>query len=153
MPVFYSQFKVQAPIRKVFSFHRNAHNLSKVQPPYPRVLSLRCPEILHVGDRVEIELGPVPRQFWTAQVEELSLPHGQPERALMIDSALRGPFPFFRHRHVFVAEGNDTWIKDTIDFDPPLGKWGWFLLPGIYLVLYLMFRYRRTQTQLILEKE
>jgi ligand-binding SRPBCC domain-containing protein len=70
----------------------------------------------------------------------------------MVDAAIQGPFPCFRHRHSFEVEGNSTWIKDTIDFDPPWGKAGWFLLPGILAVLGLMFFYRGLQTRRLLEK-
>jgi ligand-binding SRPBCC domain-containing protein len=143
MPVFHSQFKVQATIDQVFAFHRDARNLGKVQPPYPRLLSLRCPDILNIDDTVEIELGPFPRQSWKALVEELRPPRGNPLQALMIDSALKSPFHFFRHRHFFQADGTST-------FDPPWGKFGWLLLPAIYLILNLIFIYRRIQTRRLL---
>jgi len=151
MPVFHSRFSVRAPIEAVYQFHRDARNLPQVQPPYPKVLSLRCPDLLNAGDVVELELGPFPRQTWKALVEELHPPHGNPPRALMIDSAIEGPFPYFRHRHVYIAEGGSTRIEDTIDFDPPFGKAGWLLLPGIHLVLEAMFLYRRIQTRRLLE--
>jgi len=147
MPTFHSHFTVQAPLDKVLAFHRDARNLPKVQPPFPKVLSLICPPELSVGSLVEVELGPFPRQSWKVRVDELHEPHGEPRRALMIDTMISGPFPFWRHRHEFTAHVDATLIEDTIDFEPPGGRFGWLLLPGVTIVLTLMFCYRRKQTR------
>jgi ligand-binding SRPBCC domain-containing protein len=152
MPVFHRQCSVKAHLKAVYDFHVHPQNLPQVQPPYPRIISFHAPDSLKMGDYLELELGPFPRQSWKVLVEELIPPQADSSRALLIDRALRGPFPFFQHRHRFVSEGNSTWIQDTIDFDPPYGKIGWLLLPFIHLTLHLMFQYRYTQTRRLLEK-
>lgn len=152
MPVFRNAFFVKADLEATVAFHRNAKNLAKVQPPFPQVLSISCPPILNQGDTLEVFLGPFPRQYWKMQIEQVQLPNAARRRALMIDTMLMGPFDFWRHRHGFEERMDHTLITDTIDFEPLGGKLGYFLLPGIYLVLKLMFIYREKKTKTLLEK-
>lgn len=152
MPVFHNAFLVKADLETVVGFHRNAQNLAKVQPPFPRVISISCPPMLNQGDILEVFLGPFPKQYWKMKVEQVQLPDATRRRALMIDSMLAGPFDFWRHRHGFEERANYTLITDTIDFEPPCGKLGYILLPGVFLVLKSMFIYREKQTKKLLER-
>lgn len=41
-----------------------------------------------------------------------------------VDEQVRGPFARYRHEHLFTAVGDDTEMRDVVEFDAPLGPLG-----------------------------
>jgi len=151
MPVFEMSVLIRADLEKVFKFHTDTANLGKVQPPWAAMKRFERTGEPGAGTVLSIETaGPVP-QHWKVVIEEW-MPPGQTGRpAHIVDRALEGPFPEWRHEHRFDPEGDATRMTDRITFQPPFRPLGWLLLPGIYVIFFLMFRARHQKTRTLLE--
>lgn len=150
MPVFQLSTHVPGPLAEVYAFHTDTRNLARLQPPGFSLARLELPPVIGPGAVISLAvrfLGIT--QHWKVCLDELTPPHGRPARARVVDRALESPFGFWSHRHVFVEEEGGVEMTDVVDFDPPGGAAGWLLLPGCYLVLYLMFRFRHAATRRI----
>lgn len=148
MPVFHCSTVLGTTLGEAYAFHTDPQNLSAIQPPGFRLASCSPPVPSGPGAVVDLTvtfLG-LP-QRWKVCLEEWTPPHGQPPRARLVDRALEGPFAYWRHRHVFEEVPEGVRMTDVVDFDPPLGRVGWLLLPGCYLVLGLIFAFRHSATR------
>lgn len=136
------------PVEEAFAFHLNPENLRRISPPWTPVYHLKVPPRLDPGARVEVGvriLGIWP-QDWVVQIAEV-LPS---ER--LVDIALSGPFPAWRHTHSFHPEAGGTWMTDLVEYDPPLGRWGRWAAPwAIQPMLTLLFWYRHARTKALLQ--
>lgn len=145
---------LKAEAREVFDFHLQPKNLGRVNPPWVRVLSLDRPEKLTPGAilRLKVASFGIP-QTWEVRVVAVEGFSGTPAKASIIDEAVRGPFPFWRHLHEFWrAPDGTTGLVDRIEFLPPGGTAGVVLVPGIRLMLKKMFEARHAATKKIFEK-
>lgn len=152
--VFEYASNLRAPARKVFDFHLEPKNIARVNPPWVRVLSLDGPEKLTPGAilRLKVASFGVP-QNWEVKVAAVEDFCGTPAKASIVDEAVRGPFPFWRHLHEFwQAPDGSTGLVDRIEFLPPGGPAGVILVPGIRLMLKKMFEARHAATKKIFEK-
>lgn len=141
-----SSVLIPAGLEEVFKFHTNPGNIGQVQPPGFRPSQVDFSEPLQEGSRCAITVpAPGGEQNWVVVVEKLIC---LPEKgyALMVDRAEVSPFSFWLHRHHFRAEEGATRMTDVVDFDPPFGRWGFFLTPFVWIFLKLLFasRHRRT---------
>lgn len=150
MPVFRHTFEVRAPLDQVLAFHCNVQNLIGIQPPLPHIRHIEAPETLKPGSRITFHFSLSPFKEWQAVIDEVR-DNGR-GHALMIDSSVRSPFPFWRHRHEFFSlDGRTgTLIQDCIDYDLPGGAVGWLLLPFFHLALLSMFLWRQVRTRSLL---
>lgn len=130
---------VPAPIDHVWAFASEPHNLASISPDFYgiKVSSEGHPQ---ENSRVEISMNPfgVPLNLkWVSLISEI-IDIG-PQRQF-VDLAERGPFPFWKHQHLF-EEGHaqiagersggminvkekGTWIKDRVEYSLPLGVLG-----------------------------
>jgi len=125
-----------------------------VNPPWVRVLSLEGPERLTPGATLKLKVASfgVP-QAWEVRVEAVEDFSGTPAKASILDEAVRGPFPFWRHLHEFwQAPDGTTGLVDRIEFLPPGGAAGVVLVPGIKMMLKKMFAARHEATKKIFER-
>jgi len=139
--------------REVFEFHLQPKNIARVNPPWVRVLSLEGPERLTPGATLKLKVASfgVP-QGWEVRVEAVEDFSGTPAKASILDEAVKGPFPFWRHLHEFwQAPDGTTGLVDRVEFLPPGGATGVFLVPGIKLMLKKMFEARHAATRRIFE--
>ena len=144
---------LKADPKKVFDFHLHPKNLSRVNPPGLRILSLEAPETIHEGSRLHLKVSSwgIP-QTWEVVVREVRDFAGTPAKASILDEAVRGPFPYWRHLHEFwQAPDGSTGLVDRVEFLPPGGPAGVLLLPGIRLMLLQMFRNRHEAARRIFE--
>jgi ligand-binding SRPBCC domain-containing protein len=140
--------------REVFDFHLEPKNIARVNPPWIKVLSLDGPERLTPGAvlRLKVNSLGVP-QLWRVRVVAVEDFSGTPSKASIVDESVQGPFPFWRHLHEFwQAPDGTTGLVDRIEFLPPGGAAGVFLVPGIKLMLKKMFEARHAATRRIFEK-
>ena len=92
-------------------------------------------------------------QSWEVRVTAVEDFSGTPAKASMVDEGVRGPFPFWKHLHEFwQAPDGTTGLVDRVEFLPPGGAAGLFLVPGIRLMLKKMFEARHAATKRIFEK-
>ena len=144
---------LKAEPRKVFLFHLEPKNISRVNPWWIRVVSLESPERIAVGAQIclrVLSLG-LP-QTWVVNVKELVDFCGTPGRAHILDVAEKSPFPLWRHLHEFwAAPDGTTGLVDRVEFLPPGGPFGFFLLPFIRKAFLVMFRARHEAMRKICE--
>ena len=146
-----SNLKTQA--REVFEFHLQPKNLGKVNPTWIRVISLEGPERLSPGAILKLKVDSlgVP-QSWEVKVVAVEDFAGTPAKASILDEAVEGPFPFWRHLHEFwQAPDGTTGLVDRVEFLPPGGSAGVVLVPMIKLMLQKMFGARHEATKRVFE--
>lgn len=151
--VFEHASNLKTSAREVFDFHLYPKNLGKVNPPWVRLLSLEGPEKVGPGALLRLCVASfgVP-QRWEVRVVSVEDFAGTPAKAFILDEAVKGPFPFWRHLHEFwQAPDGTTGLVDRVEFLPPGGAAGVVLVPGIRLMLKKMFEARHEATKRIFE--
>jgi ligand-binding SRPBCC domain-containing protein len=144
---------LKAQAREVFEFHLHPKNLGKVSPPWIRVVALEGPERLTPGALLKLQVASfgVP-QSWEVKVVAVEDFAGTPAKASILDEAVKGPFPFWRHLHEFwQAPDGTTGLVDRIEFLPPGRRAGTILVPVIKWMLKKMFQARHEATKRLLE--
>jgi len=81
------------------------------------------------------------------QIEKLEKPN------ILIDVALKSPFKYWKHQHVFTKQGDFCELKDIIEYKLPFGILGKLVNPFLRNDITSMFDYRHEQTKKILEKD
>ncbi len=114
--------EVGAPIDVVFAFHLDPRNAARISPRGTRVLSVEAPERVHAGDeiRMAVRQFPLPvTQRWRVRIERVEEP------VAVVDVALAGPFPVWRHEHLFAVAGDGrTLLTDHVTYELPFGALG-----------------------------
>lgn len=134
---------IDAPVERVFAFHKKPDALERLLPAWPRARVVARRGGLEPGSEVEIELrlGPL-RQRWVARHT------GYRENEFFSDEQVRGPFRLWRHRHGFErAAGGRSRLVDEVEFSlplAPLSDWlaGW----AVKRMLRKMFAERHART-------
>lgn len=83
--------------------------------------------------------------MWEVKIEKIEEPN------LLVDIALKSPFAFWEHKHIFIKHGNMSELKDVITFKMPFGILGDLLSFFVKKDLQNMFDYRHKITKNILE--
>ena len=150
---------VGAPIERVWEFHSTIEGLTAVTPEW---MNLRVegahgpdgdldPEILEAGSTVRLSMRPFgvgPRQTWTSRIVRRD---ERPGAALFTDVMIDGPFETWEHTHALYADDGGTLLRDTVEFEFPVGPLGPVVDPVGLLPMELMFRYRHRRTRELLE--
>ena len=146
---------LRAEARRVFEFHLHPKNLGRVNPPWIRVLSLEGPDKVAPGTLLKLRVTSLGLpQSWEVRVVSVEDFSGTPAKASILDEAVKGPFPFWRHLHEFwQAPDGTTGLVDRVEFLPPGGAAGVILLPAMKLMLRKMFAARHGATRKIFEQE
>ncbi len=124
MPTFTSQSTINAPASQVFAWHQSKDALTKLIPPWERVVVERAPESLANGQRavLRLSIGPV-KLRWVA--EHTGFIDRGPEGGEFTDVQVSGPFKSWRHRHSITAlTPTSCTLTDHIDYALPLGWLG-----------------------------
>jgi uncharacterized protein (TIGR01777 family) len=139
-----AEFTANFPVspEALFDWHALPGALQRLLPPWAgvRILSEKGSFADH---RVVLSvpvIGPL-RWNWVAQ-------HSDCVRGkLFRDSAVSGPFPKWVHTHEFFADGDGCRLRDSIDYEPPLGRVGRLLGQRFVAnMLRRMFRFRHART-------
>lgn len=115
--------KIRAPIELCFDLARdvNAHRESAAFSSERVVPPGRTEGLLELGDLVAFEgrhFGV--RQRFVARITALDRPHR------FDDEMVQGSFKWLRHCHEFVFNDGITIMRDTLEWQPPLGLIGRF---------------------------
>ncbi|WP_425636884.1 SRPBCC family protein [Algoriphagus yeomjeoni] len=111
---------------------------TKLSPPFPPVKLARF-DGSEVGDLVSLELNFIFfKQKWTSEISESNTTESE---YYFVDIGTILPFFLkkWRHKHRIIKNGNQTIIRDEIDFSAPFGLATILLYPAIYL----QFLYRK----------
>jgi len=110
---------LECPIDRVWEFHASVDALEQLTPPSRKV------EVL--SQNIDVADGALHvlrvRQFgiplvWKARISEVEPPFG------FTDTAEKSPFKSWQHRHDFIAQGETTLLRDTVNYEMPFGILG-----------------------------
>lgn len=160
VPTFERSVRVAAPIEDVWEFHSRVDGLLALTPDWvdPRVESVRGPDgeadpdVLEAGAELTLSVRPGvvvgPRQRVTSRIVARERFDGA---AYFRDEMTEGPFPEWRHTHLFYRDGAETIVRDHVAYRLPLGEVGRLLGPLAVVGLEPAFRYRHRRTRALLE--
>lgn len=152
MAVFERDLRVGAPIEDVWAFHSTTDGLRALTP---NVLDLRVEEIERPGNgrdahvltedtRIHASVTPIGfghRLRWVSLIEERVERDGL---RYFVDTMENGPFPEWTHTHLFYADGDETLIRDRVEYELPGGDVG-TALGRVGLAPMFVYRHYRTR--------
>ncbi|MFP9191698.1 SRPBCC family protein [Natronosalvus vescus] len=151
--------RVRAPLEAVWDFHSRTDGLEMLTPSWMnlRVEAVigpdgeRNPELLEAGSEVDLSIRPFGvglRQHWTSLITERER---RPGRAAFTDEMIHGPFDTWVHTHAFFADGDETIVRDHVEYALPYGGLGALATPFSVVGFEGMFRERHERTTEVLE--
>ncbi|MFP8955886.1 SRPBCC family protein [Natrialbaceae archaeon A-CW3] len=151
--------RVRAPLEDVWDFHSRTVGLEALTPSWMglRVEAVigpdgeRNPDLLEAGSEVDLSIRPFgvgPRQHWTSLITDRE---ERPGRASFTDEMIHGPFDTWIHTHAFFADGEETIIRDHVEYELPYGGLGTVATPFSVVGFEGMFRERHQRTTEALE--
>jgi ligand-binding SRPBCC domain-containing protein len=135
-----TRLHVPASLDSVFAFFSNATHLQTITPPALDFRVLTPAVEMQQGARLDyrLKLRGVPFRW---QSEITAWEPGVRFR----DEQRRGPYKYWKHLHLFQANGNGTIVEDAIDYDVPGGRMvhDWIVAPELMRI----FTYRQHKLQ------
>ena len=140
--------RVAAPREAVFDFFCHATNLEKITPPQ---LGFRIdtPMPIEMGEGTLIDYTirwHFVSMLWRTRIAAWNPPHS------FVDEQLRGPYARWLHTHSFDAEGDQTIIRDEVEYVLPLGLLGRVAHPLVAHQLRTIFDYRQEIVEQLFKK-
>jgi ligand-binding SRPBCC domain-containing protein len=120
MAVFESDTKLNVSVERLFEFMIQPKHLKQIAPPEMGLRFLEAPEIFQLGDTFKFAVQTMGQlQTITHRISVFETPH------LYVEELIEGPLPRWIHTHSFMPlSGEQTLVKDVIEFDPPGGLIG-----------------------------
>lgn len=148
MQTFIKSSYINCDIKSLFDFHLDTNNLSNITPPDTKVELLTKDFKPIIGQILKIKSTKyfIP-MIWEVRIEKIDEPN------LLVDMALKSPFAFWEHKHIFIKHGNICELKDVITFKMPFVFFGKLLTGFVKKDLQKMFDFRHKITKEILEKK
>lgn len=145
MKTFQKSTFIKCNIEDLFNFHLDLNNLKAITPKDTTVelISSQTPK-----EGAILKMKAVKNYLptlWEVKIEKLKFP------SLLVDKALRSPFKFWEHSHVFIQREEYCELKDIVKFELPLGWFGKLFENFIYRDLNKMFLHRHKVTKDLLE--
>ena len=148
MKTFEKTTLINCDIQKLFDFHIDMKNLEAITPLNMEVEVLNKDFIPHEGGVIKIKsvknFIPI---IWEVKIEKMQSPN------ILVDIALKSPFKFWEHSHIFTKKGSLCELKDVIKYKLPFGKIGELFNFFIQKELKAMFDYRHKITKGFLEEK
>lgn len=159
MAVYERESRVRAPLDAVWEFHATTDGLVALTPDWfgLRVEAVTGPDgepnpsELVEGSTIELSvrsLGVGPRRRTTSVIERRRRDDGA---ALFRDRMADGPFEDWVHTHAFYADGDETIVRDRVEYRLPCGAAGRLAARSMVIGLAPAFRYRHRRTRELLE--
>lgn len=146
METFIQTSFINCTLEELFDFHLDTNNIKLITPSHTKVELIDYEEATFEGKIIKLK---TTRAFvpidWIVKIEKYEYPN------LMVDVALKSPFAFWEHQHIFTKKGSMCELKDVIKYKLPFGILGKIIAPFIKKDIANMFAYRHTQTKKILE--
>lgn len=132
----------------LYAFHLDVRNLPKITPPNMKVTLINKVDKIVQGSEIYLRNVQyfIP-SYWRVRIDELKAPN------LIVDLALKSPFYYFRHQHIFTQKGELCELKDVVEITLPLEFMTSFLYPFVLRQLEQMFHFRHKITKEILEQK
>ena len=112
--------RVPAPLPQVFEFFSDPNNLGRITPDAMGFRILQAPQRkLRAGDRIEylVRVFRIPLR-WTTRIESWN------DNESFSDLQERGPYRYWLHTHSFRAVGDETEMRDRVEYELPFGFLG-----------------------------
>ncbi|WP_265110578.1 SRPBCC family protein [Halosolutus halophilus] len=130
MPLYERETTVRVPLEEVWEFHSRLSGLEALTPDWMGLRVERVigpdgepdPDRLEAGSEVDLSMRPFgvgPRQHWTSIITERERDEGM---AYFRDEMVHGPFDRWVHTHAFYADGDETVLRDHVDYELPLSR-------------------------------
>jgi ligand-binding SRPBCC domain-containing protein len=148
MKTFEKSSLIHCQIEDLFAFHLDLNNLKIITPKDTKVTLLNEMFTPKEGDilRLHTVKNFIP-MIWEVKIDRIEFPH------LLVDVALKSPFTFWKHSHIFTDRGDGVCeLKDVVDYIATFGFLGRYLDAIVRQQLNTMFRYRHKRTKEILER-
>ena len=137
---------IHCSTQELFDFHTNIDNLPLITPKDTKVTLLRSSKIKEESI-LEIE---AKKNFlttrWKIKIAKLQHPN------LLVDIAIKSPFAYWEHQHIFNEKDDFSELKDVVIFKMPFGFLGALLENWVYKNLEKMFTFRHEMTKKVLER-
>jgi ligand-binding SRPBCC domain-containing protein len=146
MQTFIKSSYINCDTKSLFDFHLDTNNLTKITPTNIKVelLTKNFKPVVSQILKIKSTKYFIP-MMWEVKIEKIEEPN------LLVDIALKSPFKFWEHKHIFINHGNFSELKDVIIFKMPFGILGDLLSFFVKKDLQNMFDYRHKITKNILE--
>lgn len=138
---------INCDVEKLFAFHTDSNNIKKITPSNIKVELLNDDGQSYEGKIVKIKTTKffIPT-YWEVKIEKLQYP------GVLLDIAIKSPFKYWKHQHIFNMKNNQSELVDIIDYELPFGVLGKIVEPLITSDIKQMFEYRHAKTKEILER-
>jgi len=137
---------INCTLEELFNFHLDTNNIKKITPKHTKVELIDYEEKTYEGKIIKLK---TTRAFvpinWIVKIEKFQYPN------LMVDVAIKSPFAFWEHKHIFTQKGSMCELQDSIKFALPFGIFGKLITPFIKKDIKKMFEYRHLKTKMLLE--
>ena len=133
---------IECDIEKLFAFHLDLNNLKTITPKDTKVKLLDAMFVPKEGDvlRLHTVKNFIPI-IWEVKIQTLESP------TLLVDVALKSPFSFWKHSHIFTDMGDGFCeLKDVVEYKAPFGFLGKLFDFIVQYELNKMFTYRHKVT-------
>ena len=140
---------IECSIEELFEFHLDLNNLQAITPKDTKVSlagELFTPK---EGDilRLKTVKNFIPID-WDVLIQKVQKPN------ILVDLALKSPFSFWEHSHIFTQKENGMCeLKDVVEYKAPFGFVGVLFDFFVRYELEKMFTYRHEITKKILEEK
>jgi ligand-binding SRPBCC domain-containing protein len=135
---------IRAPPERVFAFHELPDALARLTPPWESSRVIQAAKISEVGSEAIVEtriLGLIPAR-WVARHTAYDPPR------MFEDVQVKGPFRYWRHRHLIAPHADGATLRDEIEYEPPFGILGQLVEPFLITPrLTKLFDYRHAATR------
>ncbi len=147
MQTFIKSSYINCDIKTLFNFHLNSNYITKITPNDTKVQLLTKDFKPQVSQILKIKSTKyfIPMN-WEVKIEKIDEPN------LLVDLAIKSPFAYWEHKHIFIESENMCELKDVITFEMPFGFLGKCLEGFVKKDLQKMFDFRHKTTKEILEK-
>ncbi len=121
---------IDRTLEEVFEIFSNAANLEALTPSFLSFKILTpLPIAMFAGARIEYALGlfGIPMKWRTliSSWEPPAVDHADGvAKARFVDQQVSGPYEIWKHTHEFEADGNQTRMRDVVDYAVPFGFLG-----------------------------
>lgn len=147
MKVYEKVSLIKCNVNELFSFHLDTNNLKNISPANIKVTLLNEDFVAKEGEilRLKTVKNFIP-MVWEVKIEKLEEPN------LLVDLALKSPFKYWRHSHIFTQkEDGFCELRDVVEYSLPFEFISQILYPFVHGELESMFAFRHTITKKILE--
>ncbi|AXH12932.1 SRPBCC family protein [Halarcobacter bivalviorum] len=132
---------------ELFEFHLSMDNLKEITPDNIKIIFLQ--ENFFPKEKEILKIKTIKNFIpiiWEVKIEKIEKPN------LLVDIAIKSPFLYWKHSHIFTKKGNLCELKDIVEYKLPFGKIGNLFNFLIEKELNNMFSYRHKKTKKLLEK-